>query len=752
MQKAINMHLIYAIINFALLVLLLWFFGRKAVRKVVSGRVERIGRELADMEQGFETQRELEGQLVQAQAEHEAALAKIAQESGQLIAQKQRELDASFLSAEQQRRDKAQSSIHSSRRSMLRDVMAKVSRSVMSQAPGSLRVPADYQQRMLEKIIAKLTPTRADLVYLETRETLPVALKTALPADEELISRVVTALREKYPQAKWPEGWRPRLKTDASIIGGLVLRVNDTRYDGSIRNILDGLDADVQARTPSPEDNLETLTAAWRQIIENKAIDVSVYQIGEVTSLSDGICIVSGLSDALYGELLLFPGNVKGMVMNLEKDRIGSVVFGEFEKISVGDQVRRTGHVVEVPVGSQLLGRVVDGLGQPMDGQGDIYYEALRPIECSAPSIIQRKSVSVPLYTGTKAVDALVPIGRGQRELIIGDRQTGKTALAVDAIINQRDKDVLCIYVAIGQKETTVAGITDVLRRMGALDYTIIVSANAYSSAPMQYVAPYTATAMAEHFMYQGRDVLIVYDDLSKHAVAYRELSLLLQRPSGREAYPGDVFYLHSRLLERSARLTGEAGGGSITALPIIETQDGDISAYIPTNAISITDGQIFLESSLFNEGQRPAVNIGLSVSRVGGSAQSGPMRQVAGRLRMDLAQYRELASFSQFGSDLDQATKDALKRGDHMTAALRQDQYHPLAIGLQVLILQAVTMGFTADMGPEAIPAFEEALGSAFSHDYPRMLERLSQPEKLSKEELAFLCDAIGDVKGRLA
>ena len=442
--------------------------------------------------------------------------------------------------------------------------------------------------------------------------------------------------------------------------------------------------------------------------------------------------------------MLEFADDLRGMVMDLEKDYVGVVLLGSYEKVQEGDLVRRTGHVIEVPVGEELIGRVVDPLGRPIDGAGAIQTTQTRAIESPAPGVIERQGVKVPMQTGIKAIDALVPIGRGQRELIIGDRQTGKTAIALDAIINQKGKNMICIYVAIGQKESTVANVVDRLRRHGAMEYTIVVSAPASESAPMLYIAPYAGAAMGEYFMYQGRDVLIVYDDLSKQAVAYREISLLLHRPPGREAYPGDVFYLHSRLLERAARLNQENGGGSMTALPIIETQAGDISAYIPTNVISITDGQIFLETDLFNAGMRPAINVGLSVSRVGGSAQIGAMKQVAGKLRMELAQYRELSAFSQFGSDLDASTVAALQKGARMTELLKQGQYSPMEVADQVISIFAVNEGYADHVEVKNIRRYEEALIAYVKAHDPSLREVIGSGAKLKEEELERLRSVI--------
>src|SRR5574340_870864 len=436
-----------------------------------------------------------------------------------------------------------------------------------------------------------------------------------------------------------------------------------------------------------------------REQIKDYGKKVDVAETGSVLSQADGGARIYGLAGAAAGELLEFPHGVRGLVLNLEEDNVGAAIMGEFEHIREGDPVKRTGRIAEVPVGEELLGRVVDGLGNPIDGRGPINAKHTRKIEIKAPGIVKRKSVHEPMQTGLKAIDALVPIGRGQRELILGDRQTGKTAVAIDTIINNKGNNLVCIYVAVGQKQSTVARVVDKLRQFGAMDYTIVVAANASDPAPLQYLAPYTGVTMGEYFRDSGRHALIIYDDLSKHAVAYRQLSLLLRRPPGREAYPGDVFYLHSRLLERAAKLSDELGGGSLTALPVIETQAGDVSAYIPTNVISITDGQIFLETDLFNSGVRPAVNVGISVSRVGGSAQIKAMRQVAGSLKLELAQYRELAAFAQFGRDLDKATRAQLSRGQRLVEILKQGQFVPLPVEKQLLVILAGANGYLDDL-----------------------------------------------------
>ena len=488
----------------------------------------------------------------------------------------------------------------------------------------------------------------------------------------------------------------------------------------------------------------EEITKIIREQIKNYAHKLEESETGVVIIVGDGIAKVSGLDNCMAGELVEFPNGSYGMAQNLEEETVSVVILGTDQGIREGDTVKRTGRVVSVPVGEGLIGRVVNALGEPIDGKGPITSSEYRPIEMPAPGIIDREPVNVPLQTGIKAIDSMIPIGRGQRELIIGDRQTGKTTIATDTILNQKGKDVICIYVAIGQKRSTVAQIVNGLTLGGAMDYTIVVSATASELAPMQYIAPYAGCSMGEYFMNQGKDVLVVYDDLSKHAVAYRAISLLIRRPPGREAYPGDVFYLHSRLLERAARLDEASGGGSMTALPIIETQAGDISAYIPTNVISITDGQIFLETGLFHSGTRPAINVGLSVSRVGGAAQVPAMKQVAGRLRTDLAQYRELQSFAQFGSDLDADTKARLAQGERIVAVLKQKNGEPVEVAQQVCILYAVTHGFLKDIAVDQIPEFEIRLQSYMENAHPEVLTAIRSTGKLEADTEAALSDAL--------
>ncbi|HEL1667117.1 F0F1 ATP synthase subunit alpha [Streptococcus suis] len=493
--------------------------------------------------------------------------------------------------------------------------------------------------------------------------------------------------------------------------------------------------------------NAQEISALLKQQIEGFQPDFDYTETGVVTYIGDGIARAQGLDNAMSGELLVFENGTIGMAQNLETNDVGIIILGQFTDIREGSVVRRTGKIMEVPVGSALIGRVINPLGQPVDGLGEIRTSKTRPIEYPAPGVMQRKSVNEPLQTGLKAIDALVPIGRGQRELIIGDRQTGKTSVAIDAILNQKGQDMICIYVAIGQKESTVRTQVETLRQYGALDYTIVVTASASQPSPLLFLAPYAGVAMAEEFMYEGKHVLIVYDDLSKQAVAYRELSLLLRRPPGREAYPGDVFYLHSRLLERSAKVSDELGGGSITALPFIETQAGDISAYIATNVISITDGQIFLKDDLFNSGIRPAIDAGSSVSRVGGSAQIKAMKKVAGTLRIDLASYRELEAFTQFGSDLDAATQAKLNRGRRTVEVLKQPLYKPLPVEKQVLILYALTNGFLDSVPIDDILAFEEELYAYFDLHYDGLLDVIRTTKDLpDTDELNAAIQAFKD------
>ncbi|MBQ9764824.1 MAG: F0F1 ATP synthase subunit alpha [Lachnospiraceae bacterium] len=492
----------------------------------------------------------------------------------------------------------------------------------------------------------------------------------------------------------------------------------------------------------------EEISSVIKEQIKKYSAQLEVSDVGTIIQVADGIARIHGLENAMQGELLEFPGDVYGMVLNLEEDNVGAVLLGAASNINEGDTVKTTGRVVEVPVGDAMIGRVVNALGQPIDGKGPIKSDRSRKIERVAHGVIARKSVDTPLQTGIKAIDSMVPIGRGQRELIIGDRQTGKTAIAIDTIINQKGQDVLCIYVAIGQKASTVASIVKTLEEFGAMDYTTVVAATASEMAPLQYIAPYAGCAIGEEWMENGKDVLVVYDDLSKHATAYRTLSLLLRRPPGREAYPGDVFYLHSRLLERAARLSDELGGGSLTALPIIETQAGDVSAYIPTNVISITDGQIYLETEMFNAGFRPAVNAGLSVSRVGGAAQIKAMKKIAAPIRVELAQYRELAAFAQFGSELDADTKEKLSQGERIKEMLKQPQYKPMPVEYQVIAIYAVTKKYLIDVAVEDVQRFEKELFDYIDTKYPELPQAIREKKQLDEETESLLVKVIEEFK----
>ena len=494
----------------------------------------------------------------------------------------------------------------------------------------------------------------------------------------------------------------------------------------------------------------EEISAIIKKQIENFGREVEVSETGTIISASDGIARIHGLDKAMAGELLEFPGNTMGMVLNLEEDNVGAAILGDAEHIKEGDTVKRTERIVQVPVGEALIGRVVNGIGIPIDGQGPIETDTYSQVEIKAPGIVERKSVHEPMQTGLKAIDSMVPIGRGQRELIIGDRQTGKTAVAIDAIINQKGQNMICIYVAIGQKRSTVAQVVDKLKKSGAMDYTIVVSASASEPAPMQFISPYTGVTMGEFFRDSGKHALIIYDDLSKQAVAYRQLSLLLRRPPGREAYPGDVFYLHSRLLERACKLNDAEGAGSLTALPIIETQAGDVSAYIPTNVISITDGQIFLETDLFFSGVRPAINVGLSVSRVGGSAQVKAMKQVAGTLRLALASYREMAAFAQFGSDLDAATQRQLNRGARLVEILKQGQYVPLPVEKQVVAIFAVNNGYVDEYPATDVQRYESELISFMESSYADLLSTLAEKKAIDDELEGKIKAALDEFKGQ--
>ena len=549
---------------------------------------------------------------------------------------------------------------------------------------------------------------------------LRVRLRYVTKPEEEQLKRIRTFVYNKYHT----RNIEMRLEEDASLGGGFILEVGNDQYDWSTKGRRQQFLDEVMSKRlgGSSQDIVSILQSS----VEDFDLKAEKKEIGFVSSVGDGIVVINGLDHAMYGEVVVFDNGVRGMVQNIERNRIGVILFGDEEGIVEGSRAVRTNKMAGIPVGDAFLGRVVDALGNPIDGEGEIVTRDYRPIEQPAPGIIDRKTVNVPLQTGILAIDSMFPIGRGQRELIIGDRQTGKTSIAMDTILNQKGKNCLCIYVAIGQKESTIAALVENLKKHDAMSYTCVLAATAADPAPIQYIAPYAATSLAEYFMYEGKDVLIVYDDLSKHAVAYRALSLLLGRAPGREAYPGDVFYLHSRLLERSCRLSDELGGGSITALPIIETQDGDVSAYIPTNVISITDGQIFLESNLFFEGQRPAVNVGLSVSRVGGAAQTKAMKKAAGSLRIDLAQYREMAVFTQFSSDLDESTKTQLTQGAILMELLKQPLGKPLSLGQQVVTLVLALHKEFLDVDKKEVKSLQNRILQYFEEKEPEILRNI--------------------------
>lgn len=579
----------------------------------------------------------------------------------------------------------------------------------------------------------------------EQKESTAVLTYVEAPSDEQLAG-IKSFIAKEFRN----QNIRLEMVQDASLKSGFVLKVGSKEYDWSEKARIEQLKSSIakavsSGKTTASEEGILSILQAD---IKDFELAVKDKEIGVVNWVGDGIANVDGIDHAFYGEIVVFDSGVKGMVQDVRRDEVGVILFGSDVTVKEGSKVARTGKMAGVPVGEGFLGRIVDALGSPIDDKGDIQADGYRPVECEAQGITERKSVSVPMETGLLSIDSMFPIGRGQRELIIGDRQTGKTAIATDTIINQKGKDVICIYVAIGQKASTIAKLVNTLKTAGAMDYTTIVSATAADPAPLQYIAPYAGTAMAEYFMHNGKDVLIIYDDLSKHAVAYRAISLLLERSPGREAYPGDVFYLHSRLLERSSRLSPEAGGGSITALPIIETQAGDLSAYIPTNVISITDGQIYLETEMFNSGFRPAINAGLSVSRVGGSAQIKAIKKIAAPIRTELAQYRELASFSQFGSELDADTKEKLAQGERIMEMLKQPQYKPMPVEYQVIIIYAVTKKYVIDIPVDKILDFEQGLFEFIDTKYPQIPESIKETKELTEENEKLLVSAIEEFK----
>ena len=755
------MHLkdfLFAVINFVILFGALFFITRKMIARMFKERRDKIAAALDEAKAAEENAAALEDRIGKDKAQAQ-------QREDELLAGTRRQVEENSVSAAESSQEAANVLRQSAavREQQLRSIMQEeVSAQVLRQvaeATGKALQKDEYALRrkalvddFIQNMDHSVSAQPSDLLTLSEGKKLAVTVAAAQPLTEEELASLrqkltaifAAACKEAGEDVPAGELIDLRSEVDESLVAGVRLRVGDTVYDGSALHRLERLVRDADHGCKDGQPVLENV----RQIIASADSSIDNYQVGEVISVSDGICRVAGLADVMAGEMLEFEGDLRGMVMDLDQDNVGVVLLGNFAGIQEGDVVRRTGHIIEVPVGYGMCGRVVDALGRPIDGKGPITPDGYRAVESPAPSVLHRQGVTVPLQTGIKAIDALVPIGRGQRELIIGDRQTGKTAIALDTIVNQKGKDVLCIYVAIGQKESTVANVVRKLTELGAMDYTTVVCASASEPAPMLYIAPYAGAAIGEFFMYQGRDVLIVYDDLSKQAAAYREISLLLQRPPGREAYPGDVFYLHSRLLERAARLDEATGGGSMTALPIIETQAGDISTYIPTNVISITDGQIFLETGLFHSGNRPAINVGLSVSRVGGAAQIPAMKQVAGRLRTDLAQYRELASFAQFGSELDAATQSTLCRGQHMTELLKQNQFAAMSVEDQVIAIFAANEGYADDVELQDMARFEREVVAHVKMAMPELVDVICEGKKIPADMLDTLRQTLKSFK----
>ena len=737
---------LFAVINFVILFGALFLITRKMIVRMFKERKEKIAQ---DLEQSH--QADLESQRLStdvAQARDQAR-----QQEDALLAETRAQVEQNSREAEKLRQEEADALRRNAiqtekqlRSQMHGQVSAQVIRQVASQAGETLKTStfAPERQALVERYIEQVKEVVAampsDILNMNELKKLNISIASPEPLTDEEMKKVTQILCETFLSV--------RNEVDDGLVGGVRMQVGDTVYDGTLAHQLDRLSQEVEFNSRMDDQEELSVLESIREKLSSTDNSIDVYQTGKVISVSDGICHVSGLADVMAGEMLEFEGSLRGMVMDLDKNNVGVVLLGDFSSIQEGDTVRRTGHIIEVPVGEAMCGRVVDALGRPVDGKGPIQNDGFRAVESPAPSVLHRQGVTVPLQTGIKAIDALVPIGRGQRELIIGDRQTGKTAIALDTIVNQKGKGVHCIYVAIGQKESTVANVVRKLTELGAMDYTTVVCASASEPAPMLYIAPYAGAAIGEYFMYKGKDVLIVYDDLSKQAAAYREISLLLQRPPGREAYPGDVFYLHSRLLERAARLDEASGGGSMTALPIIETQAGDISAYIPTNVISITDGQIFLETGLFHSGTRPAINVGLSVSRVGGAAQVPAMKQVAGRLRTDLAQYRELASFAQFGSDLDASTQATLLRGQHMTELLKQDQFAARAVEDQVIAIFAANEGYADDVDLADMPRFEREAVEYVKQAMPELVDTICAGKKIPADMLDKLRETLKSFK----
>lgn len=727
------MEIQYVIINFLILLVLLFVFGRKTVLRIFRTRRERVEAELCEIAGSEREETPTEEELPEEEEdtsieEVERAKKALDDKLSQISEYESRERHLLHYKMVQSARD----GMYAQMKKQVAELFSK--EPLASRAEGR-------NAELIDRILGLIKLTSGDKTYMKHHGVLYVTLTSARPLSEELVAKVdkATELLASSVGGK-TSLW---VLVAPEVISGLKLRIGDTVYDATVSEELYQFEKSMH-RDLVDDDSPDTLLEEFFGRAKTFEPGVNVYQLGRAMTVSDGICWMDGLADIMYGEVVEFECGERGMVLDIQKNRIGCVIFGSYEHIESGSRVRRVGRIASVPVGEAMLGRVVDALGHPIDGEGFLITKERRPIEFKAPGILDRAPVDTPLHTGIKVIDALIPIGKGQRELIIGDRQSGKSAIAVDAIINQRGKGTVCIYVAIGQKDTQIAELKERLKSHGALDYTVIVAAPASGSAALQYIAPFSGTAIGEYFMYRGQDVLIVYDDLSKHAVAYRELSLLLHRPSGREAYPGDIFYLHSRLLERAAHLSKENGGGSMTALPIIETLGGDISAYIPTNVISITDGQIFLETDLFNSGQRPAVNASLSVSRVGGAAQTPLKKQVSASLRTKLAQYRELEEFTQFGTDVDEETRRTLRSGRILTEMLKQARYSPVPDHLQSLLLFAVNEGYADSLEPGEYRDFEKKLYTGFEAGYPELTERLKSGKKLDPDTRKSLKEAL--------
>ncbi len=737
------MEIQYVIINFLILIGIIVLFGRKMILSIFRTRRERIEKELNEAE-------EIEKTSLPEYKEVPFTVAENGDKHNALIQEAQRDADEKIRQIEmfgdRECHEIHRETIEKARKGLMGLVKANVVE-LFKQEP-YLSKYREQEAVIIDEILSQIKLTPGDMAYLKRHDVLYVTLTSAYKLSDELVEKVDKATTELLNTVNGKTSlW---VREDESLIAGLRLRIGDTVYDGTVKEELYHFEKDLNKHPIAIDEAEAGLLAEFKELAENFNPRLHKYQLGRVMTISDGICWMDGLADIMYGEVVEFDCGESGMVLDIQQDRIGCVIFGEYEHIDSGSPVRRVGRIASVPVGKELLGRIVDAVGNPIDGLGHLPYHHKRPIECNAPAILDRAPVDTPLHTGIKAIDALVPIGKGQRELIIGDRQCGKTAIVIDSIINQKGKDTICIYVAIGQKETLISEIQETLEKHGAMEYTTIVAATASGSAASQYIAPFAGAAMAEYFMYAGKDVLIIYDDLSKHAVAYRELSLLLHRPSGREAYPGDIFYLHSRLLERSAHLSKELGGGSITAMPIIETLAGDISSYIPTNVISITDGQIFLDSELYHEGQRPAINVGLSVSRVGSAAQTKLMKQASSNLRTKLAQYRELEDFTQFGTDVDEETKQTLDYGKRLMEALKQGRYHPIEDWKQALLLFAVSEGYANNIEVSKIEEYEKGLYEYFENECVNLANELKTGNKMSPEVIEKVKVALTNYSAR--